>query len=190
MTRLILPALLAIAATPAFAHPGHAPHGSFTTGFLHPLLGQDHLLAMIAVGLWAAALGGRTFWLLPAGFVGGMVLGFGAALAGIGLPMVEPMILGSVIVLGLVVALALRMSPGASAGVVALFGLFHGHAHGAEMGSAGILAYALGFVLATGMLHGSGVLAGGFLLRQMQGVLRGLGAVTALAGVMIAFGLA
>ncbi len=193
MNRLILPALMILSAAPALAHPGHHHHdgSAFGTGFVHPMLGADHILAMIAVGLWAASLGGRAVWTLPTSFVGAMVVGFGLALGGFGLPLVEPMILGSVFVLGLALALALRLPVGASAALVALFGLFHGHAHGQEMGDAGALTFGTGFALATALLHAAGVALGGIALRELSAargvaVLRGLGAITLLGGVAVA----
>lgn len=194
MKRLFLTVTLFLTGTPLLAHPGH-DHGTtgFGAGFAHPLHGADHILAMVAVGLWAASLGGRALWALPAGFVGAMALGFLLALGGIGLPLVEPMILGSVIVLGLAVALALRLSPAASVALVALFGLFHGHAHGGEMGEAGALAFGAGFAVATALLHLGGVALGGALLRELRGrrgalAMRGLGACAVLGGLVLAAG--
>lgn len=180
-------AVLAVLAGPAAAHVdshmGASGHGSFAAGFTHPLFGTDHLLAMVAVGLWASVLGGRALWALPLGFVGAMTLGFGLALAGLPLPMVEPMILGSVLLMGALVALAVRLPLGAGVGMVAALGLFHGHAHGAEMGSASALSFLAGFVTATALLHGAGVLAGVALARLGGArVTRALGAAVALAG--------
>src|SRR5690606_16730918 len=103
-----LTAKLALTA-PAFAHLNPAEHGSFTAGFSHPLFGTDHVLAMVAVGLWAALLGGRSAWLVPTGFVGTMMAGFGIAMAGLGLPFVEPAIAASVVVIGLLALVALQV---------------------------------------------------------------------------------
>ena len=157
-------ALLALA-TPALAHPGTG-HGSLA-GFAHPLLGLDHVAAMLAVGLWAAMVGGRALWAWPLAFVGLMLAGAGLALVGIGLGGVELGIYASVLVLG--GAIALRVAPTAFVGAVLVgaLALFHGHAHGAEMpAGAGIAAYAAGFALATAVLHALGsrlgrALAGG-----------------------------
>src|SRR5690606_19576432 len=106
-TTVLAAVAMALTASPAFAHLNPAEHGSFAAGFTHPLSGADHILAMVAVGLWAAMLGGRALFVVPAAFVGVMLLGFVAALLGMPLPFVEPVILASVVVLGLMVALAL-----------------------------------------------------------------------------------
>ena len=159
--RLALAATLAVLATsPAFAHLDPADHGSFAAGFTHPLFGTDHVLAMIAVGLWAALLGRGAVLALPSAFVGAMIAGFLMSLAGIPVPYVEPVILASVMVLGVVVATALRLPLPASMALVALFGICHGYAYGGEMGSATGLGYAAGFVLATALLHATGLLIG------------------------------
>ncbi|MFD1913744.1 HupE/UreJ family protein [Halodurantibacterium flavum] len=194
MKRLFLSAILTAAASPLWAHPGHDhADAGFGAGFSHPLHGADHILAMVAVGLWAASVGGRALWALPAAFVGAMVMGFGVALGGMTLPLVEPMILGSVIVLGLALALAMRLSLAASAAIVALFGVFHGFAHGQEMGAGGAAAFGAGFALATAMLHAGGVALGATLVRELEGrrgrlIMRGLGAGAVLGGVVLALG--
>lgn len=187
--------LLMLAPTAALAHLDPAEHGSFAAGFTHPVFGTDHVLAMIAVGLWAALIGGRAIWALPTAFVGAMIAGFVLSLAGMPLPLVEPLILTSVVVLGVVVALSLRLPLGLSATLVAAAGICHGHAHGGEIGSAGELGYAAGFVLATALLHAAGLLIGygaGVAARNDPAVapriLRTLGAVTALGGVWLAAG--
>lgn len=180
MKRLALSLAATLAATPALAHPGAA--GGFAAGIAHPLSGADHLLAMVAVGLWAGLCGGRAMGLLPSAFVGAMTLGFSLALAGLVLPGVEPMILASVIVLGALVALAVRMELRVATALVALFGLFHGWAHGAEAGGAA-LAFAPGFVLATVLLHAAGVGLGRSAMAA-----RGLGLVTAAAGLVLTVG--
>ncbi|MWD30067.1 protein hupE [Aquicoccus sp. SCR17] len=181
---LLTPALTLLASTtPALAHLGPAGHGSLAAGASHPLFGTDHLLAMVAVGLWAALSGGRALWTVPAGFVGAMVAGFLLALAGIGLPMVEPLILGSVIVLGGLVALTIRLPLGAAVALVATFGLFHGHAHGAEMGAATALPYLAGFAGATALLHLAGIGLGRLLTGLGRSLaMRGAGGLVALAG--------
>ncbi|MFC7705875.1 HupE/UreJ family protein [Plastorhodobacter daqingensis] len=191
MKRLILSTLPILAAAPALAHPGHVGQAPFVAGVVHPLLGADHLLAMIAVGLWAAHLGGAALPGLPAAFVAAMVAGFTVALGGGVLPLVEPMILASVLVLGLMLALALRLPTGASAALVALFGLFHGFAHGQEMGEGGAAAFGAGFALSTALLHAAGaglglVLGQWFPQARGQALLRALGAVTLTGGVVIA----
>src|SRR5690554_5183886 len=157
MKRLLAAAALSIAATPTFAHLSPDHHGSFAAGLSHPVFGLDHILAMIAVGLWAAVLGGRAVWALPASFVGVMMLGFTVSVLGYPIPLVEPMILVSVFALGLAVALSLRLPVAAAAGLVGVFALFHGHAHGGELGSAGAVAFGAGFAISTAILHGAGV---------------------------------
>lgn len=142
----------------ASAHTGdHAVIG-FASGLAHPLLGLDHLLAMIAIGLWAAQQGGRAVWAVPAAFVGAMLAGGGLAAVGIALPQVEAAIALSVLVLGLLVATRRRWAAMAGMAIAAGFALFHGYAHGQEMPLAALPAlYALGFVLATVCLHGIGI---------------------------------
>lgn len=189
--RLLLALGLTVAsAAPAFAHLDPQDHGSFMAGFSHPLFGLDHILVMVAVGLWAAQIGGRAMWAVPAAFVAMMALGFGFAVAGVSLPFVEPVILASVVTLGLLVAMAVRLDPAVSAAIVAVFALFHGHAHGGELGVAGALPFATGFVIATALLHVGGIALGLGIARIAGGrtLTRILGAATALAGVALAFG--
>lgn len=145
----------------AFAHPGHGAASGLSHGFVHPFGGWDHLLAMIAVGLWAAQLGGRALWLLPACFVGVMATGGFLAAQGFVVPMMEGLILTSVFVLGLLLATAARAPLWLAAGMTGLFAFGHGQAHGAEMGAAlSGLTYGAGFVAATALLHGSGIALG------------------------------
>lgn len=146
-------------AFPALAHVSATDHAhtDFAAGLAHPFLGVDHILAMVAVGLWASTLGRRGLIAVPAAFVGVMVLGFLAALGGLSLPLVEPVILASVAVLGLAIAFALPVSPLFGAAVAGFFGFFHGYAHGAEIGGAHMLTYGAGFVLATVVLHAVGL---------------------------------
>lgn len=162
----------------ALAHPGHEV-GTIFAGIAHPLGGADHILAMVALGLLAAQLGGRAVWLLPVTFVAAMLAGGMLGFAGLGFPAVEPVILASVIVLGAMVALALNAPMPVMVAMVAIFGAAHGWAHGAEGPSLGILAYAAGFALATAVLHGAGLLAG----RAVPALaLRGAGGLAALSG--------
>ena len=191
-TRTITAATLALGGTaaPAFAHLAPGEYGSFASGFTHPLFGFDHVLAMVAVGLWAALIGGRAIWALPVGFVSAMVVDFLLALAGIGMPLVEPMILASTVFFGLVVALALRTPTAVAAGLVAVFGLFHGAAHGAELGQAGVIAFGAGFVVNTALLHLAGIGLGLAALRiggPNQILARATGALTALLGLGVIF---
>ncbi|WP_323784140.1 HupE/UreJ family protein [Thalassovita sp.] len=181
---LLSPALIA---TPALAHLDPSEHGSVAAGLSHPLFGLDHILAMVVVGLWAAQIGGRAIWAVPASFVSAMICGFAMSLAGLPLPMVEPMILASSVALGLLVTMAVRPDPRTAAVVVGLFAVFHGHAHGAELGHAEAATFGIGFAAATAGLHGIG--AGiGLLLKRQEKVLRVVGGATALAGLMVAFG--
>jgi urease accessory protein len=156
LQRIIFGALLCIS-TAALAHPGHDVSG-FSAGLLHPFTGMDHLLAMFAVGLWAAQIGGRKIWLLPATFMSMLVAGAGLALAHLNLPLFEPGIAASVLALGLLIALSLKLPTLLSVAITAMFGLLHGYAHGLEMpDSAAPLHYALGFLCATAALHLGGV---------------------------------
>lgn len=178
--------------TVASAHPQHAigNHGGMVAGLTHPLFGPDHLLAMLAIGFLGAQLAGRALWLLPTGFVGAMVLGGMAGMAGWEWPVVEPVIVASVVVFGLAVALGRRFPLAAMMSLVALFGLFHGHAHGTEMPVIAQPAlYATGFVLATAGLHLAGVLGGRFALRSARGAfgLRLAGVATACIGLALCF---
>ncbi|MEQ8445603.1 MAG: HupE/UreJ family protein [Pelagibacterium sp.] len=184
-------ALVIVGTAPAFAHLDPLEHGSFAAGFSHPLFGLDHILAMVAVGLWAASVGGKALWAVPTAFVATMAVGFGAALLGMPLPFVEPVILASVIFIGVMVALALPLPTVGVAAVVAFFALFHGHAHGGEMGEAGALGYAAGFLAATALLHAVGVAAGvgvGRVLATARGTIatRIAGGLTALGGLWLA----
>ena len=158
----------------AQAHPGHdGGHGltwDFTGGLGHPFFGLDHLLAMVAVGIWAAQLGGRARWLVPATFVGVMTLGAALAHSGnavVSAPAVEQLIAASLLAFGLMIALAKRLPLAVGLPFVALFAAFHGFAHGAEIpANASGLAYGLGFVLATVALHLAGLALGKLSLRQ------------------------
>lgn len=180
-------AALSTTAAPAFAHVG-AEHGSLMSGLAHPFSGADHLLAMIAVGLWAAQLGGRARFAVPAAFASVMVLGFGLALFGMALPFVEPAILASVIGLGLLVALAVKIPTYAGAAIVSVFALFHGHAHGAELGGASALTFGLGFLASTIILHAIGLLAGTSLSARLATGARLAGGLTAASGAALMIG--
>jgi urease accessory protein len=163
MRRTTLAALALILGTigAAHAHTPGAVGAGLAGGFAHPLLGLDHLLAMVAVGLWAAQLGGRAVWLVPGSFMALMAVGGAAAVGGIILPAVEFGIAGSLLVLGALVATAARLPAALGAGLVGFLAFFHGHAHGSEMPeAASATLYALGFIAGTGLLHGIGVAAG------------------------------
>lgn len=178
--------LLSVIATaqPAAAHTAKSLSLGFVGGFLHPLSGPDHLLAMVAVGLWGAFLGRPLVYLLPVIFPTVMAFGGVLGMAGLKLPPVELGIAISVIVLGAAILTRWRAPVWLAAIIVGLFGLFHGYAHGQELPSmADPIAFSLGFVLATGMLHVLGIAIG--LLRERPGgeaVLRGAGGAITLAG--------
>lgn len=170
----------------ALAHEGAGFTGGFTSGFMHPLLGWDHVAAMVAVGLWGAVLGKSAIWLLPVVFP--LVMAFGGALGvvGIALPGVEIGIALSALVLGCMVLFSVRAPMAVAALLVGTFAIFHGHAHGTELpDAANPLAYSVGFVLATGLLHLGGIV---FSLLDRWQVGRRLvqagGAVIALAGAL------
>jgi urease accessory protein len=187
---LIAATALAASAAPAFAHLDPAEHGSLMAGLSHPLFGADHILAMLAVGLWAAQIGGRALWTVPAAFVATMALGFALAMTGSPLPFVEPAILASVVALGLIVAMAVRLDAAAAAAIVAAFALFHGQAHGSELGTAGAWSFAAGFTLATALLHAAGI-GLGMALARLSGrgnLARLLGGFTAFAGAAMMLG--
>ncbi|MFT4151961.1 MAG: HupE/UreJ family protein [Paracoccaceae bacterium] len=191
MRRSSLPLALAAALIPvaALAHTGPGAHTGFMAGLEHPVSGQDHVLAMVAVGLWAAMAGGRALWALPVAFVLGMVLGGGMGFAGLPLPGVEPMILASIIILGVLAAMAARLPVALSAAICLGFGVFHGHAHGAEGPGTGMLVYAAGFVAATMALHLGGIALGLGLTRLGGRVAaRIAGAAAAVAGALLAMG--
>ena len=183
-------ALFAFAPVLAQAHPGHVPGNSFSGGLSHPLSGLDHILAMVAVGLWAAQLGGRSLWAVPAAFVSLMAVGGALGMMGVPLPMVETGILVSVLVMGLLIATAARLPLGVSVLVVGLFAIFHGHAHGTEIPvAASGFQYALGFVLATAMLHACGIGLGLLAQRRLSvPAIRMAGAGIVLGGLCLCLG--
>jgi urease accessory protein len=176
--------MLFLFADVAGAHESAGIAGGFSSGFMHPVLGWDHVIAMVAVGLWGAFLGSPAIWILPVVFP--LVMAFGGALGVIGIPVpaVETGIAVSAIVLGAMVAFAVRPPVWVAAVIVGAFAIFHGHAHGTELpGAANPLAYSLGFVIATGLLHISGI-ALGMMVRWPYGMVavRAGGSVIALAG--------
>jgi urease accessory protein len=192
--------VLAVSAAPAFAHLDPAENGSFVAGVSHPLFGLDHILAMVAVGLWAAQLAQGAdrptsnrcaVWLVPAAFVGTMALGFAAALLSLPLPFVEPVILASVVVIGLLALVALQVPTVAGMGLVGFFAFFHGYAHGGELGEAGALPFCAGFAISTALLHALGIGVGICAGRMAGGPAGSLttriaGALTVLGGLWLA----
>jgi len=187
MTRklpLILTTVLVLAAVTALVHQGRAAGGGFVTGFLHPHFGWNQVAAMVAEGLRRAFFGQPAIQVLPVAFPLVMAAGGALALAGVGVPAVEVGIAASALIVGLMVALAARPPLAIAAAIVAVFAILHGHAHGTEMPlAANPLAYAVGFVIATGLLHLVGV-AFGLLTRAPVGAMavRAGGAAIALAG--------
>lgn len=187
--RTLLFALLLLAPRLALAHTERGAAAGFVSGFQHPLSGWDHILAMVAVGLWGAQLGPPAMWLLPLTFPMMMAFGGFLGLVGVPLPGVEIGIAVSAIVLGAMVALEVRPKLTVSMLIVAVFAIFHGYAHGTELSpGTSALAYSLGFVVATGCLHGVGITIG--LIHRWPGgriALRGAGAFVAAAGVLFLF---
>ena len=179
-----LTGLLLTLATPALAHTGH-PADGFAAGFTHPLFGPDHVVAMVAVGLWGAFLGAPAIFILPIVFPLVMALGGVLGILGVPLPGIEIGIALSAVALGLMVAFGARPPLWIAAVMVGVFAIFHGHAHGAELPpETGAIVYSAGFVIATGLLHLCGI-AIGWLVQWPAGrlVVRGAGAAIAVAGV-------
>ncbi len=181
--------ILALMAGAANAHPGIGHAAGFMHGFAHPIGGVDHVLAMIAVGLFAAMLGGRALWFVPATFVAMMAAGGILGFSGAELPLVETGIGLSVVVLGLAVALRRNVQVMSASALVGFFAVFHGFAHGAEMpAGTSAVTYALGFMLATALLHGVGI-AFGLGFGRFANVARIGGGAIAVAGAGLLSGL-
>jgi urease accessory protein len=174
----------------ASAHTGVGTASGFGAGFLHPILGLDHLAAMLAAGVWAGQLGGRARVALPGAFLALIAAGMALGMATPAFALTEVLILVSLAVIGLLIALEARLRTVWAAALVGLFALFHGHAHGPEVteGVAGI-EYMAGFALATAMLHGVGIGAVATLGARFRSVVRFAGAASALIGVALATGL-
>jgi urease accessory protein len=191
MRRAVLAASLILMPSLALAHPGIPGHThDLASGFMHPIGGLDHVLAMVAVGLFAAQLGGRALWLVPASFIAAMAAAGIAGMSGIALPLTETGIALSVIVLGGAIALRLAMPVAAAMALVGFFAIFHGYAHGIETPeTASGLLYGLGFVAATALLHGLGIGIGSLVGRLDAGYGRKLvriaGSAAAVVGVAL-----
>lgn len=191
--RALLPLLFIALPTAALAHTGHGEASGFVHGFMHPVGGLDHILAMVAVGVFAYVLGGKALWLVPLSFVLMMAVGFLLGLGQVDVPFVELGIALSSVVIGAAAAWGRPMPVAAAMSLVGVFAIFHGHAHGAEMpvDTSG-LAYAAGFIVATALLHAAGIavamgvakLVGkyGKPVAQVAGGLFALGGVGVLAG--------
>jgi urease accessory protein len=189
-TSRILPALaLLLLPAGALAHAaGESAGAGFVSGFMHPLGGLDHLLAMLAVGMWGAQLGSPAIWLLPVAFPQVMALGGVAGILAVPLVGVEVGVTVSVIVLGSMIALGSRPPLWLALLLVSFFAVFHGYAHGTELpGKTGAVAYSAGFVTATGLIHLTGI-GIGFVVKLPHGValLRAGGGLIAAAGVFLA----
>ena len=160
MRLLLALAILVLSPGLAFAHTGIDHSAGFFHGLAHPVGGLDHVLAMVAVGVFAFVLGGRALWLVPLSFVSAMVVGFALGVAQVQMPFVELAIALSSVAIGGAAAMGRPMPAGAAMALVGIFAVFHGHAHGAEMtATADGFSYALGFSTATALLHLAGVTA-------------------------------
>ncbi len=192
LLRRLLIASLPFLPAVANAHEAAGAAGGFASGLIHPLTGPDHMAAMVAVGLWGAILGGRAMWLLPVVFPMVMALGGALGVLGVPIPAVKAGIALSGVVLGLMVAFAVKPPPAVAAGLVGIFAIFHGHAHGTELPhAANPLTYAIGFVISTGLLHLAGI-AFGLLVKWPWGriAVRAGGVAIALVGAAFLFHLA
>lgn len=188
--RSLFVVLLTIASLPAWAHTESGQASGFIAGLLHPISGLDHVLAMVAVGLWGAQLGNPALWMLPVAFPLVMAFGGFLGLISVPLPRIEVGIALSGVMLGLAVATKLQPPLWVATLLVAVFAIFHGHAHGTELpeGASG-LTYSLGFVMATGLLHASGITIG-LLQRWPQGkiAVRWLGGAVSFGGAYFLYG--
>lgn len=181
--RRLLPLLL-LAPSPLMAHPGHEHAGGLASGLAHPLLGLDHLLAMLAVGALAAHLGGRARWAVPGSFLAGMLIFGLIGVGGTESALAEHLIVASIIVLGAILALAMRPPLMVVAAFAVVFGAAHGYAHGSEgTGDGGYLA---GFMLTTAALHGAGLVLGAWIATRRRWLVQGAGGAVALAGIALA----
>jgi urease accessory protein len=180
---------IAFAATalPAEAHVGVGPTSSFSSGFVHPLSGLDHVTVMLAVGLWAAQKGGRAMWAWPTVFIGVMLVGGILGMEHVPVPLVEPAILASTVAFGLLVALAVDLPVLAGVAIIGVFAFFHGHAHGTEAAvGAGGIEYLAGFAGSTALLLAIGIALASAPRSRFQGVDRAAGAACVALGAGLA----
>ncbi len=176
----------------AYAHSGDGYGGGFVAGFTHPVLGWDHVAAMVAVGLWGAFLGAPAIWILPVVFPLVMAFGAVAGILGIPIPAIETGIALSAVVLGIMIVFAVKPPIWICAVIVGAFAVFHGYAHGTELpATVNAFAYTVGFVISTGLLHLIGI-AFGLLVRWPAGqvAVRGVGGLIAFAGIAFLTGVA
>ena len=179
---------LCLLPTLALAHPGHDAGTGFMAGLAHPWSGMDHLITMLAVGMWGAQLGGRMRWVLPLSFISMMIAGSLLGFSGVHIGAVEQGIAASVCILGLLLATATRVPLLAGMAITGCFAVFHGYAHAADaVVSSNALLYIAGFAVSTAVLHALGFGAA-MLLNQHQRVVRWAGAAIALSGVMMMLG--
>lgn len=184
--RALASALIAVfvVCEPAFAHVEEGSANGLVSGLLHPIMGPDHLVAMVAVGMWGAQLGAPAIWVLPIVFPVVMAVGGLLGVFGVPLPFIEVGIAVSALLLGLAVAASFRAGLVVTAVLVGVFAIFHGHAHGTELpSSANALSYGIGFVISTGLLHLAGILIGA-LTQWPSGAIavRACGALVAMTG--------
>lgn len=179
-------------ASMGLAHTGEGLSGGFLSGLTHPIFGWDHVVAMVAVGLWGAVLGRPALWILPIVFPLVMAIGAALGVAGIHVPFIEAGIALSGVALGLLIVFLIKAPMALAAVLVGLFAIFHGHAHGTELPeTANPIAYAVGFVIATGLLHVAGILFGTLMTSETGKLaVRAGGGVIALVGAAFLFGVA
>lgn len=191
-TKIMLALALTALATPALAHSGEGIQGGFISGLTHPIFGWDHVVAMVGVGLWGAVLGGSAIWLLPIVFPLVMAIGAALGIAGVTVPFIEPGIALSGVVLGLLVVFFVRAPLAVAAVIVGFFAIFHGYAHGTELpGAANPIAYGVGFVISTGILHAIGIAFGSLTKSDIgKWAVRAGGGVIALVGAAFLAGIA
>ena len=191
--RRVLPALLATGSAVALAHTGndgaahHDALGALAAGFGHPFTGPDHLAAMVALGIWSG-LTARRVWVAPLGFVAALLTGALMGMNGVALPLVEPMIAASLVVLGLLLASSSALPAAAGVTLAALFALFHGAAHGQELTGVFGLSALAGMVAATALLHTAGIAIGLAMKHSQRWLPRVAGAAVALFGVSLLVG--
>jgi len=178
-------ALIGALVSPALAHTGLQHSNALASGIAHPLSGPDHILAMVAVGLWSVLAGGGAIWVWPIAFLATMLAGFAAATMGLPIPCVEPAIWSSIVALGLFIAFAVKAPLWLGAAITGLFAFFHGHAHGTEAVAASLIPFAAGFALATAGLHAVGI-GLGFSIGKVA--LRAIGGLAAFGGVAVIAG--
>ena len=190
MKKLACAAALALMAGPAMAHSGHGDANGFLHGLAHPVFGHDHLLAMLAVGLWSGFVLPTRFWAGAAAFMGAMSVGAGISWAGLGYSMVETVIVASVVVFGLLTLVARRGQAawitGASLAAIAVFASAHGHAHATEA-SGNAFAYLAGFLFSTAVLHLLGIVIARSAAARPR-VQQAMGAGVALSGLLMMAG--